>query len=386
MPSKPHPLRRISTNSLTSLARSQSLGESPSNPHTSPSHLDFLAPALQDLVDESASLAHNIKNLSQLHDALGMFNDSFAAYLYALKMNAFCVDWKEGPDDRSFKRMDLMGPAPQQVPEQYNINQQPTLEQSNNDVEQSYLQPQDMTYCTAPDVTTEADTTIQAGPTSSRGRGIPRGRVVPGSNRGRGGAVSGRSVAVEGQAGRKKIALTPIEKRKREAAVNAIVDTLPIEYRGNDPVRIALSATTLGSSGISSRLYTLALATARKEFDGTVAEIIKPPELPQAKVNKCLIALVGKKAVSKTAVGAVDRMTNLVNKASIVRERLLNEQIATANYAFKNGIDVPDLRDFKWAYGSLDGKADSNIKETVSNKIGKKAPTAPAAAAVGASD
>jgi DASH complex subunit DAM1 len=61
------------------------------------------------LVDESASLAHNLKNLSQLHDALGTFNDSFAAYLYALKMNAFCVDWKEGPDDRSFKRMDSMG-------------------------------------------------------------------------------------------------------------------------------------------------------------------------------------------------------------------------------------------------------------------------------------
>jgi hypothetical protein len=109
MPSKPHPLRRISTNSLTSLARSQSLGDSPSNPHTSPSQLSFLAPALQDLVDESASLAHNIKNLSKLHDALGTFNDSFAAYLYALKMNAFCVDWKEGPDDRSFKRMDCMG-------------------------------------------------------------------------------------------------------------------------------------------------------------------------------------------------------------------------------------------------------------------------------------
>lgn len=34
-----------------------------------------------------------------------------------------------------------------------------------------------------------------------------------------------------------------------------------------------------------------------------VAEIVKPLGLPQAKVNKCLIALVGKKAVTKTAVG-----------------------------------------------------------------------------------
>jgi hypothetical protein len=74
-----------------------------------------------------------------------------------------------------------------------------------------------MTYCTAPDVTTEVDTTIQAAPTSSRVRGIPRGRVVSGSNRGRG-AVSGRSVPVESQTGRKKSALTPIEKRKREVS------------------------------------------------------------------------------------------------------------------------------------------------------------------------
>ncbi len=83
----PHPLRRISTGSLSSLARSQDKS------HTSPSGLDFLQPALMELVDESVTLASNIQQMTRLHDALGTFNESFAAYLYALKMNAFCVEW-----------------------------------------------------------------------------------------------------------------------------------------------------------------------------------------------------------------------------------------------------------------------------------------------------
>ncbi len=83
----PHPLRRISTGSLTSLARSQD------RLHTSPSGLDFLQPALTELADEATTLASNIQHLNELHDALGIFNESFAGWLYALKMNAFCVEW-----------------------------------------------------------------------------------------------------------------------------------------------------------------------------------------------------------------------------------------------------------------------------------------------------
>jgi DASH complex subunit DAM1 len=83
----PHPLRRISTGSLSSLARSQD------RPHISPSGLDFLQPALTELADEAATLATNIQRLNELHDALGTFNEAFAGWMYALKMNAFCVEW-----------------------------------------------------------------------------------------------------------------------------------------------------------------------------------------------------------------------------------------------------------------------------------------------------
>lgn len=98
MPSKPHPLRRISTNSLASLARSQH------DPTHSPSGLGFLAPALQDLIDESASLVQNTRNLNRLDEALGVFAEGFGAYMYALRMGAFCVDWREGPEQGSWAR------------------------------------------------------------------------------------------------------------------------------------------------------------------------------------------------------------------------------------------------------------------------------------------
>jgi DASH complex subunit DAM1 len=84
-----HPLRRPSTGSLSSLARSTDRNT------ISPSGLDFLQPALSELNDEASTLATNISHLTELHDALGTFNESFAGYLYALKMNAFCVEWDQ---------------------------------------------------------------------------------------------------------------------------------------------------------------------------------------------------------------------------------------------------------------------------------------------------
>ena len=48
-----------------------------------------------DLSDEAASLASNVQAMNRLHDSLGTFNEAFAGYLYALRMNAFCVEWTE---------------------------------------------------------------------------------------------------------------------------------------------------------------------------------------------------------------------------------------------------------------------------------------------------
>ena len=42
-----------------------------------------------------------------MHESLARFSESFASFLYGLNMNAFCVDFPEGPVAESFKRMRL---------------------------------------------------------------------------------------------------------------------------------------------------------------------------------------------------------------------------------------------------------------------------------------
>lgn len=44
----------------------------------------------------------NTRALNKVSEALGVFNEGFGAYLYALRMGAFCVDWREGPEGGNF--------------------------------------------------------------------------------------------------------------------------------------------------------------------------------------------------------------------------------------------------------------------------------------------
>jgi len=67
------------------------------------------------LNDEASTLATNISHLTELHDALGTFNESFAGYLYALKMNAFCVEWDQVNDDQPELRAKLIGRHPMTI-------------------------------------------------------------------------------------------------------------------------------------------------------------------------------------------------------------------------------------------------------------------------------
>ena len=39
-----------------------------------------------------------------MHESLARFSESFASFLYGLNMNAFCVDFPEGPVPESFRR------------------------------------------------------------------------------------------------------------------------------------------------------------------------------------------------------------------------------------------------------------------------------------------
>jgi hypothetical protein len=48
-----------------------------------------------DLADEAAALHANLEGLNKMCDALDTFNEAFASYLYAMRMNAFCVEWHQ---------------------------------------------------------------------------------------------------------------------------------------------------------------------------------------------------------------------------------------------------------------------------------------------------
>lgn len=94
----PHrtPLRRLSQGTLFRLSRS---GAYPDAPHG----LGFLEPALSELVDEAEALQANVDGLRRLSDALETFNESFASWLYVMKMNTLTTDWPQAPTSASFK-------------------------------------------------------------------------------------------------------------------------------------------------------------------------------------------------------------------------------------------------------------------------------------------
>jgi xylulose-5-phosphate/fructose-6-phosphate phosphoketolase len=50
------------------------------------------------------------------------------------------------------------------------------------------------------------------------------------------------------------------------------------------------------------------------------------------------------------AVDAIDRIPRLRVSAAGVRDELVNERIACQQYAFQNGIDRPDITDWKWPF------------------------------------
>lgn len=57
--------------------------------------LDTLESGFAELSDSMADLEANLMHLQIMHESLSRFSESFAAFLYGLNMNAFCVDFPE---------------------------------------------------------------------------------------------------------------------------------------------------------------------------------------------------------------------------------------------------------------------------------------------------
>lgn len=226
-----HPLRRVSTGSLNSLARS-------TDRPASSAGLDVLAPALQDLADEVAALSTNTQRMSALHDALGQFNEGFAAYLYALKMNAFCVEWPQAPNDATLARVRELGgqlaPDPEPTPTPPSPRSQPQTQQHQQ--EEDEYGAADMTYATA----YSPEPKSRSVPSRSR---VPPPRAAgarAGAGAGAGAAPPAKKKAPgPGLAERKAAAAA---KKRRDIQISKLIDSsLPLEYRGaNRDNRVAM--------------------------------------------------------------------------------------------------------------------------------------------------
>ncbi|KAF6818405.1 DASH complex subunit Dam1 [Colletotrichum plurivorum] len=66
--------------------------------------LNAFEPAFAELSDAMADLEANMMHFQLMHESLARFSESFASFLYGLNMNAFCVDFPEGPVAESFRR------------------------------------------------------------------------------------------------------------------------------------------------------------------------------------------------------------------------------------------------------------------------------------------
>ena len=91
------PLRPSSRSSFRDSARNSVTGDA-SFP------LNTFEPAFAELSDAMADLEANLMHFQLMHESLARFSESFASFLYGLNMNAFCVDFPEGPVPESFKR------------------------------------------------------------------------------------------------------------------------------------------------------------------------------------------------------------------------------------------------------------------------------------------
>lgn len=57
--------------------------------------LEGLQDGFAELSDAMADLEQNFMQLQLMHESLARFSESFAAFLYGMNMNAFCVDFPE---------------------------------------------------------------------------------------------------------------------------------------------------------------------------------------------------------------------------------------------------------------------------------------------------
>jgi len=247
----PHrtPLRRVSQGSLFRLSRS---GAYPDAPHG----LGFLEPALSEFLDETEALQTNVEGLKNLSDSLATFNESFASWLYIMNMNALTIDWPQAPTDPSFI-------LAKRRAEQDAIAAMQALETEN--------------------AAKTREAQIAASMAADKTVGSDTDTTFPGNVT----AISSNKSSSAPKKRGRKAKLTAKEKKERSIEAERIIVCLPLEFRGSDPgLRRNMESVIEGLMYSPNQVVKL-------------TDLIVPPELNQARVNKCLIALVNRKIVHK---------------------------------------------------------------------------------------
>ena len=252
---------------------------------------------MTDLAEEVGVLQLNLENVEAVHESLHSFNENFAMYIYGLKMNAYCVEWPEAPLHDNFERAEKrIAQQAQQYAAQHNLDvalgsQQGSYLQQQQHQQQAYNPAADQTYVTTDDESIYRNDAPVAAPAKP----ALKSALKKPSNAAAGAATSAAatkkpaSTAATTAAAKPKMTLA--QKKKREAYTDEIIETLPLEYRGggNDPKQNA----------IAKHVCMALIAAGGKGL--RIAEIVKNPEMSQAKINKTLIALVAAKHVVKTS-------------------------------------------------------------------------------------
>ncbi|CAK5270296.1 unnamed protein product [Mycena citricolor] len=240
------PLRRVSQNSL--------FGKSTVDPDSQVSGLAFLDAAFSELADETDHMHSVTEGMRQLSESLAKFNESFASWLYVMDMNSLTIDWPQAPSEASFmlakRRAERDAKAAMEAIEQANraaAIEAERREAAAREASAREAEAFEQTY---------TDTTFAVGNTTS--------------------ALLSRP-GVKKKAGKPK--LTAKEKKERSIEVEKVIACLPLEFRGSDPnLRRNMESVIEGLLDASNRVVKL-------------TDLISPPDLNQARVNKCLIAL-----------------------------------------------------------------------------------------------
>ncbi|KXN87765.1 hypothetical protein AN958_08149 [Leucoagaricus sp. SymC.cos] len=289
----PHrtPLKRVSQGSLFRLSRS---GAYPNAPYG----LGFLEPALAEFVDETEALQTNVEGLVNLSESLATFNESFASWLYIMNMNALTTDWPQAcvPSATNIDHQE-----PTIIPEEKAMAAAESLKKEAEEAAAAARETELLANKTAMTEMTEGDVTTVGNTTG-------------------GSALSGVSAGVQ----KKKVLkpkMTAKERKERDMEIERIISTLPLEFRGSDPT-LRKHMETVIEGILKSRDQTVKLPDL----------IGKPPDLNQARVNKCLIALVNRKVVQKDnstrkiylGMNGTNGLENLVRPSKLECSKALN--------------------------------------------------------------